>query len=367
MNEKIKINWYRTKVEKEVMAPLMRKSDARAFIQVFAQLGLYVVTGTLAWLAFKHINATNWQWAVPLLLLALFIHGTFSNFFGGTAAHELSHKTPFKTAAWNESFLYLYSFLSWFDPIAYRVSHVKHHQVTVHHDHDGEVELPQGADWYGVKFVLCMLTTHPVHFYALVRKWVKIARGDLSEGNSFFTPEWTAKILPESNTDLRRRHRNWARIVLAGHFLLAVLFVATGNWILILIVTFGCQYSGWLQMLCAAPQHCGLTPDVPDFRLCCRTFTCSWLPGFLYWNMQYHVEHHMFPAVPFYNLPRLRKAISHDLPPASHGLWATWKEMIPILKRQRVEPGYCCTPRIPSGTAGGVFVQDDILQSEAAQ
>lgn len=154
---------------------------------------------------------------------------------------------------------------------------------------------------------------------------------------------------------------------MAGHFLLAVLFVATGNWILILIVTFGCHYSGWLHILCAAPQHSGLTPDVPDFRLCCRTFTCSWLPGFLYWNMQYHVEHHMFPAVPFYNLPRLREAITHDLPPAPHGLWATWKEMIPILKRQRVEPGYCHTPRIPGGTASGVFVQDGILQSEAAQ
>jgi hypothetical protein len=83
--------------------------------------------------------------------------------------------------------------------------------------------------------------------------------------------------------------------------------------------------------------------------------------------MQYHVEHHMFPAVPFYNLPRLRKAIEHDLPPAPHGLLATWRELIPILKRQRREPGYFFAPILPGGDFNGVRVQDDLLQAEAAQ
>jgi fatty acid desaturase len=349
MNEQISINWYRTKVDKQVMSELMRKSDAKAFRQVFAQFGLYAVTGTLAFLAFKNIQASNWLWSVPLLLGALFLHGTFASFFGGTAVHELSHKTPFKTPFWNEFFLHVYSFLSWADPVGYRVSHVKHHQVTVWHDYDGEVVLPQGLDWHGVKFVVMQLTCNPRNFFDLLRKWAKMARGDISEGNGMFTPDWTAKILPESNFDLRRRHRNWARIVFGGHLLLAVVFVATGNWILIPIVTFGCHYCPWLQTLTGAPQHCGLTPNVPDWRLCCRTYTCNWFPAFLYWNMQYHVEHHMFPAVPFYNLPRLRAAIEHDLPPAPNGLWATYKEIIPILRRQRLDPGYFFTPQVPGG------------------
>jgi fatty acid desaturase len=311
----------------------------------------------------------NWTWGVPLLLLALFVHGTFSIFFGGTACHELCHKTPFKTAFWNEFFLKVYAFLSWFDPVAYRVSHVKHHQVTVHHDHDEEVELPQGLDWHGVMFLFWQFSPiiHPKAPFNLVRKWIKSVRGDLSEGSWAFTPEWTARILPEDNLKLRREHRDWARTLLIGHLLLAILFVATGNWILILIVTFGCQYCGWLALLCGGPQHGGMTPDVPDFRLCCRTYTCSWFPAFLYWNMQYHVEHHMFPAVPFYNLPRLRKTIEHDLPSAPHGLWATWRELIPILKKQRVEPGYFFTPTLPSGNPIGIFVSDDLVRAQAAQ
>ena len=156
------------------------------------------------------------------------------------------------------------------------------------------------------------------------------------------------KVLPEENEELRRRHRKWARVVLFGHLALAALFIAIGQWILILLVNLSAFYCGWLVTLCGTPQHIGLVPDAPDFRLCCRTFTCSRFVGFLYWNMQYHVEHHMFPAVPFYNLPALRKAIEHDLPPAPHGLWATWCEIIPFLKYQRENPDYVFIPELPA-------------------
>ena len=353
MDEPIKINWYRTKVDKAVMSELMRKSDARAFAQVIPQLLLFAATGTLAYLAFLNVHRTNWPWALPLLLLALFIHGTFSRFFGGIAGHELCHKTPFKTQFWNDFFLAIYSFLSWFDPVSYRLSHVKHHQVTVHAEHDGEVVLPQGLNWHGIKFVLKVLTMDPLIPFKLLRSWGYAAWGE-SNKSLFFTSGWMDRILPKTKAELRREHRNWARIVLFGHLILDLLFIVTGHWFLIIIVTFGCQYSSWLSVLCTSPQHVGLTPNVADFRLCCRTYTCSWLPAFLYWNMQYHVEHHMFPAVPFYNLPRLREAIAHDLPPAPHGLRATWKELLPVMQRQRKDPTYVFVPVLPGQDQGSL-------------
>ena len=36
----------------------------------------------------------------------------------------------------------------------------------------------------------------------------------------------------------------------------------------------------------------------------------------------------MYPAVPFYNLPKLRVALEHDLPAATHGLLPTWRSII---------------------------------------
>ena len=113
--------------------------------------------------------------------------------------------------------------------------------------------------------------------------------------------------------------------------MVAIGFVLSGHPFLVVVFTFGTFYCRWLGFLCGAPQHYGLNSDVSDFRYNTRTFTCSWLTGFYYWNMQYHLEHHMFPAVPFHNLPKLQ-AIEKDLPRTTHGLLSTWKEMLSIRK-----------------------------------
>lgn len=36
----------------------------------------------------------------------------------------------------------------------------------------------------------------------------------------------------------------------------------------------------------------------------------SWLWGFIYLNSNYHIEHHYYPAVPFYNLPALARSLA---------------------------------------------------------
>ncbi len=42
--------------------------------------------------------------------------------------------------------------------------------------------------------------------------------------------------------------------------------------------------------------------------------------------MEYHIEHHMYAAVPCYNLPKLHKAIKDYLPPV-HNLTTAWAEI----------------------------------------
>ena len=48
----------------------------------------------------------------------------------------------------------------------------------------------------------------------------------------------------------------------------------------------------------------------------------------------------MYPAVPFFNLPKLRRAIEHDLPAALHGLSATWKEMLELRRKFLADPDF---------------------------
>lgn len=55
---------------------------------------------------------------------------------------------------------------------------------------------------------------------------------------------------------------------------------------------------------------------------------------FLYWQMNYHIEHHMYAAVPCYNLGRLHELIRYDLPPTPKGLIGVWKEISAALAAQ---------------------------------
>ena len=121
-----------------------------------------------------------------------------------------------------------------------------------------------------------------------------------------------------------------------------------GWWQLPILVTLGSFYGGWLFYLCNNTQHIGLTDSINYFRLCTRTILLNPLVRFLYWHMNFHIEHHMYAAVPCYRLGRLHKAIAHDLPPSPSGLVATWREIIAILKRQKNEPNFQYKPPLPN-------------------
>ncbi|MEM7028966.1 MAG: fatty acid desaturase [Chloroflexota bacterium] len=355
-----KIRWYRCRIDSAVMRELTKRSDLQGFRQSLGHLGLCLATGVVSYLIFQQVTTNNWAWTVPLLLLALFAHGTVCTFLGGVACHELMHRTPFKTKVLNEFFLRVFAFFGWWDHVWFRPSHIRHHQATVHNDYDGEVVLPGKLALQDWRFWLRLLAWDPLATWEMVSLYAKRAMGHVDN-------EWYEFVLPEQDHKLRTEHRNWARFQLIGHATLAVLFIATGNWFLIVLVN-GRFYCNWLGFLCGAPQHFGLSPNTPDFRLCCRTYTSGWLPSFLYWNMQYHIEHHMFPAVPFFNLPKLRAAIEYDLPPATHGLRATWTEMLEIRRKQMTDPEYVFIPELPNQIEGtqGERAEDGVLESEAA-
>ena len=53
--------------------------------------------------------------------------------------------------------------------------------------------------------------------------------------------------------------------------------------------------------------------------------------------MNYHIEHHMFPMVPYYNLPELHKVlqVGGEMPKPYAGMFEVYCEMIPALIRRR--------------------------------
>jgi fatty acid desaturase len=61
---------------------------------------------------------------------------------------------------------------------------------------------------------------------------------------------------------------------------------------------------GWAEHLCTPPGH-ALTQA--------RTVTTNPVLRFFIFNINFHLEHHLFPGVPWYNLQRLHALLSSDL------------------------------------------------------
>ena len=272
-----KVTWYRSPIEQATLNKLMQRSDLRGWLQTGLHLGFFFLTAALAYAAYHQISLENAFWSIPLLFITLFIHGTMGPFMGLIAVHELQHRTVFKTRWLNFFFEQVYSFISWSDYIWYQESHAVHHRATCHQDFDGEVLLPIRFSLRRWRVWLGLLGWNPRNTWSRIKLvW--------NHANGRVRGEWYEHVLPESNERLRQRHRNWARILLIGHGFLALLFIATGHWFLIVVFTIGTFYCGWLGFLCGLPQHYGMNSDIPDFRANTRTFTCSWLPAFYYWR-----------------------------------------------------------------------------------
>jgi fatty acid desaturase len=65
--------------------------------------------------------------------------------------------------------------------------------------------------------------------------------------------------------------------------------------------------------------------------------------------MQYHVEHHVYPAVPFYALKKLRARMEGQLP-RRKGLFEAWRDILLYLKRRKTDPGYYLPVELPPDT-----------------
>ena len=90
----------------------------------------------------------------------------------------------------------------------------------------------------------------------------------------------------------------------------------------------------------AVTQHAGLREDVLDHRLNSRTVYMNSVLRFLYSNMNYHVEHHIFPTVPYYALPALHAEIKAYLAPPDPSTLTAYRRIFATLRRQWRDPSY---------------------------
>ena len=319
----MKDKYYRTKIESEKLRRLHDRSDAPGFLWIIGHFAALCVTGLV------FFKCTESGWWIPTIAV-LYVHGTIFSFLGyAGASHELSHNTVFKEKSFNNFFLRITSFLVWANPVYFNRTHTIHHRNTLEHGVD--IEVPT-TKCIAIFKVLVTSTFDAGRLFRTIKVQCANARG--------IVPGPAADLFPPVNTELLNQLKTAARTILLGHFALTITFVLTGYWQMVFLVNLAGFIGNGLPNLLASAQHCGMKMDTGDYRESTRTVLINPILSFFYWNMNYHVEHHMYPGVPCYNLPRLRNLMSNDLEPATKGILGIW-QAVREDRKQRKQIGDC--------------------------
>ena len=212
--------------------------------------------------------------------------------------HESNHGTAFKTDWLNNALYEIASFMVLRESVIWKWSHTRHHSDTIIVGRDPEIAVPRPVKLVSVLLKFVNMPGLFIYF----RRVALHCTGKLTPDEKTFIPE-------SAYRGLFLRARIYALIYLGVIGLAA----ATRSILPLMYIGLPNIYGAWLMVTYGLTQHAGLAEDVLDHRLNTRTVYMNRLHRYLYWNMGYHLEHHMFPLVPYHALPRL-----HELVKARH-------------------------------------------------
>ncbi len=303
----------------------MERTDWRAAGDTALWFFLLVATGTAAFLSLG-----TW-YAIPAF-------AAFGALYGGSADarwHENGHGTAFRTKWANDVVYNIASFMLLREPTLWRWSHFRHHSDTIIVGRDAEIGFPRPTPRWKVIVAYFNLIKGPQMVWVTAQHAVGRIDGT------------TRELVPEE--DLRRV--KWeARAFIAILVGVVAWAVSSGSIVPLLFVGLPSFYGAWLVVFFGITQHAGLREDVLDHRLNTRTVYINPVFRFLYLNMNYHVEHHIFPTVPYYNLPALHREIKAYLPSPRPSMFAAYRELFHALRQQRRDPSWeLPVPDFPDG------------------
>ncbi len=317
-------DWYQTPVDRKLLKELMKRSDGPALRDTGIWLGLLVLMAVLG------IATWGTWWALPVFAMYGLLYTTAAD----SRWHEMGHGTAFKTAWMNDAVYDLASFFMMRNPVVWRYSHARHHTDTIIVGRDPEISNMRPTQLLLLAIGMTGVTGLP----RLLGTLISHARGRLSIAEQDYVPQ----------SEWPRAYRA-ARLHVAIYATVLVACLATWSILPAMLIGLPRAYGIWGLIVIGLPQHAGLAEDVLDHRLNARTVLMSRPLRFIYSNMNYHVEHHMYPMVPYHALPRLHDAVKHDCPAPCPSLLAAWREILPAYLRQQKDPTYFLTKELPSG------------------
>jgi len=205
----------------------------------------------------------------------------------GTLMHEALHGNVFRSRFWDRWVGFACGIPTFFSSSAYKVTHLNHHRHTrSERDIDEFSYSCKTRRQYVTLFyssfligsILYMFVV-PVRSYAMASR---IMRGRIVLEYAIMISCYATAI----GLALRSGHAEWLLWYWFYPICIAILLSNTR----------------------ALAEHMG-TSGKGDALSKTRTTTSNPVVSFLMLNLNYHIEHHLFPGVPWYNLPRIHRLL----------------------------------------------------------
>ena len=322
----ISSEWFRAKIDRKKLKELSRRSDYEGWKHIFIYISTMIILGLAS------IYTWGTLWFIPVYL-------TYCMFWGGADAiwHECGHRTAFKTRALNDFFYHIASYMNNFEPVRWRWSHSLHHSYTASVDpHDFEVDESIFSKNNLVTFILRFI---PGYYFFTLHK--SLHTEILKHAFGVETKVMKECIPEEKKVNCIRSSRIFVILWIITIFVCFLM-----DTILPILLFLIPKFFIFLNPIWGLTQHMGLKENSKDHRESTRSVRLNPIFSFIYWKMEYHIEHHMFPMVPSYNLPKLYEEIKDQLP-KPQTLFQAYREIIPAVIKKSKNPDYFVTVKIP--------------------
>jgi fatty acid desaturase len=288
------------------IASFAERSDAYGLAYLGAHIALIVLG------AYLLVVTGDSYWAIPIFAIHAVVIG-----FLFSALHECAHATAFKSRWLNDSALWVVALLYIVPPYFFRYFHLGHHRYTQVPGKDPSLVLPEPSGvWQYIWYCAALW------FWWRNISWLaRHTCGAMSPASNLYVPKAKRSLLVYE-----------ARIMVAVYAC-----VLAGGWV--------SGTLGWILILWIAPrvlgepvqrmirvaEHVGCE-ESENLLANTRTTLTNGLINALAWQMPYHAEHHLYPNVPFFRLPKVHRHVAQKIVVEPRGYWVGQWHILATLK-----------------------------------
>jgi fatty acid desaturase len=284
---------------------LIPRSEIRSLIrQKSNRQGLAQICLHFGWLAIMAVALKPWP-----ILSVLGMAWVSAFFFCGL--HETVHRTAFQSPILNDFWAQIFGLLTFRPARHYWYYHWQHHRYTGNPEMDSEL---QPGSWLDMDI---RTPLGYIMYLSGIPFWIDAIGNNLGRRALGYCSE---KYLKPTESSSAQRNKAQAEVVWEARLYLLVYGLLATVATLSVPIREGLLCYWILPAVLGQPilrgyllgEHHGRKQSLVIFENTRTVQTNQWIRR-LAWNMPYHLEHHAWPAVPFWKLPQLHSLLTEQV------------------------------------------------------